>query len=1352
MRKLRYRVLAFALAAALTAGTTLNVSAGELQKEVNSKSDTVKAQSNQDENEDYAEGQVIIMYRDMTPTAEIASADVDVALTYTFEDASIEDEDSPELAFAEEDLHVSLIKSDIYTTEQLVEMYSKKSGVIKAEPNYRYHITDDDYTGFQWALDNEGQNGGTAGIDVNADKINDKASSDSKEKVIAVVDTGIDYTHPDLAPVIWNNTLPSNKLKGEHGYDIVNSDADPMDDNGHGTHCSGIMAGAAGDGSGISGIVTSDNVKLMAVKILDDTGSCYGMEIVGGYNYIYRAQQLGVNIVAVNNSWGGGGDESDSIFEELVELVGKAGAISVCAAGNDSSDNDSVPVFPANIDSPYIISVAAVNEKGELAKFSNYGSESVDIAAPGGDILSSVSYDCFNPSIYSDGQKSATCGYFEDFEGVDLPEYKVDVDSSVTSEVELSNEAYFGRTAGKSLKWTIKNAEEDGTYSLIIPYDAKLSNTPVYASAMLRLEDENAPGEGIFSELFGGSVVLLSEGSYENETVDFTELVEINGGYSGNCWNHISGQYAAKIKTASKRALVIQVNTASTGDYTVYLDDLAVSRSDVASGAFGKYDFYNGTSMATPYVTGAVAAIAQAYPEEGALTRKAILLSCSRKTASLTGKVATEGILDFSMIDTPRISVSDIYLNADKNICIEGKFLTGAEVTINGETVTPLSITEDKIIISGSGWLNKNITVVITRGDDSIKRSLYFSDGKTLADEAGILGELIGDEVLSDGNVLYNIGEEGAINVSSGEAYNDPVYMSAEGYEDESSTSWTTASVGYDINIFGAEYGTYVDYSICPNSNAVCTGDGLYYILKFDAGFTTESILANFNQNEGWSKVADIPKAFEEYGNMVLGAYNGKLYLMGGLNEDKMIFGTDVYSYDLITKKWAKEASLPEGRALSKAMQADGRLIVTLGCCDETGKYPVNLIYDGSAWKKSTAVISGMAANDAYLIGEGDDYNVLEYYGGNIGATKSAIMYIGNNADKLGNIYLYNVKNDKYQSSGYSINDKTIQRKTYSGTVHNDKCIMLVNADDDTFSTKQYSISVDSACIKPEVSYDDGGSFDNETHIWLPSDVIRYNPYVSDEYYVVSLKVDGKAVKADSKGKYSFAAPAYQYKDGFTVELSTRPYITEIYADASVSVGIGKSYRIVPGVYPEIPDGASFKWKSSKPKYITVNSKGLVRVSKNAKPGMKATITITAKDGGGASAKVTIKVPSLPKKNSKVKVGNLTYKITKSSKTGGTVSVVKSNNTKLTKVTIPATVNIKGYTFKVTKIEKNAFKSCKKLKKVTIKSSNIKSIGKGAFSTIHKNAAITVPKKQEKKYTRLLKKSGYKGTVKTAKK
>lgn len=94
------------------------------------------------------------------------------------------------------------------------------------------------------------------------------------------------------------------------------------------------------NGVGIAGIAKSNNIKVMALKTLKEEGSGSGMDAIGAYNYIYKAQQLGVNVVAVNNSWGGSADEEDEIIKNLIELVGKKGAISVCAAGNDGSDND----------------------------------------------------------------------------------------------------------------------------------------------------------------------------------------------------------------------------------------------------------------------------------------------------------------------------------------------------------------------------------------------------------------------------------------------------------------------------------------------------------------------------------------------------------------------------------------------------------------------------------------------------------------------------------------------------------------------------------------------------------------------------------------------------------------------------------------------------------------------------------------------------------------------------------------------------------------------------------------------------------------------------------------------------
>lgn len=181
-----------------------------------------------------------------------------------------------------------------------------------------------------------------------------------------------------------------------------------MDDFGHGTHCAGI----------ITSVLNGDNVKIMPLKFLDSQGYGDSYSAIEAYNYIYTAQRMGVNVVAINNSWGGEIDDSDLLLNKFINLVGEKGAVSVCAAGNDGLNLDEYNFAPACLDSPYIISVVASNEKGELAQFSNYSAKCADIAAPGTDILSYVNYNCFNPAVYKDTDNGKElCATYEDFNG-----------------------------------------------------------------------------------------------------------------------------------------------------------------------------------------------------------------------------------------------------------------------------------------------------------------------------------------------------------------------------------------------------------------------------------------------------------------------------------------------------------------------------------------------------------------------------------------------------------------------------------------------------------------------------------------------------------------------------------------------------------------------------------------------------------------------------------------------------------------------------------------------------------------------------------------------------------------------
>lgn len=218
-----------------------------------------------------------------------------------------------------------------------------------------------------------------------------------KEIIVAVIDTGIDYEHPELSEVMWSNAkeIPDNeKDDDENGYiddvrgwDFSNNDNLPMDDNDHGTHCAGTIAGKT------VGVV--HKVRLMPLKFLSASGSGSSADAIKAINY---AAANGADVMS--NSWGGG-SFSQAMFD-AIEAATKKGIIFIAAAGNNYRDNDSSPAYPASYKG--VISVAATDKEDKLAIFSNYGIESVHVAAPGVSIYSSTrngAYKTFNGTSMS---------------------------------------------------------------------------------------------------------------------------------------------------------------------------------------------------------------------------------------------------------------------------------------------------------------------------------------------------------------------------------------------------------------------------------------------------------------------------------------------------------------------------------------------------------------------------------------------------------------------------------------------------------------------------------------------------------------------------------------------------------------------------------------------------------------------------------------------------------------------------------------------------------------------------------------------------------------------------------------
>ena len=283
---------------------------------------------------------------------------------------------------------------------QTAATYSRMPEVEYAEPNFEISLDDfssnpirpsDPRFSDQWALSNEGQRGGKVGADISATTAWSVTTGDD-DVVIAVLDSGVDYNHQDLANNIW--TRPDNTpeyvddaagtIQDLHGYNAIDNSADPMDDNGHGTHCAGIIGAEGGNDIGITGV--NWKIRIMPLKFMNAGGFGTTKDAIEAINYVIDRRTKGVNVRVISASWGS--TNKSRALEEVIKKAYDAGILFVAAAGNATTDNDRRPHYPSSFNVGNVISVAALDRNDQLASFSNYGVKSVAIAAPGVDILS----------------------------------------------------------------------------------------------------------------------------------------------------------------------------------------------------------------------------------------------------------------------------------------------------------------------------------------------------------------------------------------------------------------------------------------------------------------------------------------------------------------------------------------------------------------------------------------------------------------------------------------------------------------------------------------------------------------------------------------------------------------------------------------------------------------------------------------------------------------------------------------------------------------------------------------------------------------------------------------------------
>ena len=375
----------------------------------------------------------------------------------------------------------------------------KDPSVRIAEPDYPIHaeaIPNDLLFSQQWHLENRGQAGGTAGADVRATTAWNSTTGDISV-IVGVIDTGVDYNHEDLR---------ANILRGPGGivvgFDFVNGDPDPMDDHvqGHGTHVAGIIGARGNNLLGVTGLCQS--VRIMPIKILDSGGNGFTSDIIQAVDF---AVANGAKVL--NNSYGG--SEYSVLVEEAIQRAANAGVLFVAAAGNSHANNDLNPVYPANHNATCanVISVGATTDRDGYAVVSNFGSKTVDIAAPGEAILSTLPGDTFGiltgTSMAAPLVSGAAALVHSRFPGIPLPQLKlrllgtsnrlpalegkvvngrldaaaaVEVDTIAPSTPGAFRASHRGETVVR-LSWTAPG--DDGGFGRAAAYELRYSPSPI---------------------------------------------------------------------------------------------------------------------------------------------------------------------------------------------------------------------------------------------------------------------------------------------------------------------------------------------------------------------------------------------------------------------------------------------------------------------------------------------------------------------------------------------------------------------------------------------------------------------------------------------------------------------------------------------------------------------------------------------------------------------------------------------------------------------------------------------------------------------------------------------------------
>ncbi len=683
-------------------------------------------------------GQALVLYRasdsasvrllDSSSADELADAGFGVAQEWDFSavDRALDrgvielqgDDASDGSVPSGSDLRVALVEREGADVDDLVAELEALNFVVAAQPNYVLSVDSsapDDtlYETWQYNMTSE-----TAGIDLDAALAARASVPDREENIVAVIDTGVDYSHPDLADRMWENPgiagLPGKA--GDHGYDFCGNDDDPMPGtstlDSHGTHCAGIIAGTANNGEGIAG--ASSDTKIMALKVArdDSGGGIFLNTVVSAYQYLIGAALAGENVVAANDSWDDGGYAP--VLDYLVNQAGRLGILSVFAAGNAASDTSAAIVgATVGLESPYAVVIASSNRDNALSSFSNYNETAVDLAFPGSNIMSTVSTDAakafFSPTVsLASGKDLEYVNDFSDF-SMDSEAYRIRILDSDGTPASPETEAAFtiepvedtGRGIS-GLKVTLDPARADKASEYIVSVSWDLDNpfrgtdrtADDYAIGTRGAIDPSSPDD-VTVEIDTALAIVQDD---ERTFLSGTDYFAFNKDNSEIYDTSLAGiDTEVDQLTAYAQVYVMMGDGIQTDEpVTFYIEPYGiglVSGEGVtdATSDYAPYGLMSGTSMAAPLAAGTIGQLAALNPDASALELRGILVGSTVPVNTtylgVEKHTATDGRFDWNVaLDDDAVSANTWSVDTDP--------ATGA-VTVHGYALGDASATFD---------------------------------------------------------------------------------------------------------------------------------------------------------------------------------------------------------------------------------------------------------------------------------------------------------------------------------------------------------------------------------------------------------------------------------------------------------------------------------------------------------------------------------------------------------------------------------------------------------------------------------------------------------------------------------